>query len=235
VLATWQLVHNDVKTAISKGEVMTLLTWLMRRSKTRCCQRVSYLLVTTTCDWNVSLYHKRSLLYLIQIWILHPPANYMININTGSYCLDCLWCTKNLICTASSLSFVITTFLSLCAYCCSTFYKVCFVAYLCDKAKTLLPRIKQWWNHRLWVPWEILCTRLMITSKILGMLNKIMFHCVLYKNWGCVCRSAQVYLQHLIHRRAIDPGTKWDKGSATKTMHDSTRMSECSHNLMRSL
>lgn len=116
VLATWQLVHNDVKTAISKGEVMTLLTWLMRRSKTRCCQRVSYLLVTTTCDWNVSLYHKRSLLYLIQIWILHPPANYMININTGSYCLDSLWCTKNVILTASSLSFVITTFLSLCVH-----------------------------------------------------------------------------------------------------------------------
>jgi hypothetical protein len=67
--------------------------------------------------------------------------------------------------------------LSLCAYCCSTFYKVSFVAYLYDKAKTLLPRIKPWWKHRWWVPWEILCTRLRITSKVLGMLNKIMFHC----------------------------------------------------------
>jgi hypothetical protein len=54
---------------------------------------------------------------------------------------------------------------------------VSFVAYLCDKAKTLLPRIKPWWKHRWWVPWEILCTRLRITSKVLGMLNKIMFHC----------------------------------------------------------
>jgi hypothetical protein len=50
VLATWQLVHNDEKTAISKGEVMTVLTLLKQISKTRCCQRVSYLLVTNTCD-----------------------------------------------------------------------------------------------------------------------------------------------------------------------------------------
>jgi hypothetical protein len=42
--------------------------------------------------------------------------NYMININTGSYCLNFLWCTKNLTLPASSLSFVITTFLSLCVH-----------------------------------------------------------------------------------------------------------------------
>jgi hypothetical protein len=82
VLATWQWVHNDVKRAISKCEVMTVSTWLKQRSKPRCCQRVSYLLVTTTCDWNVSLYHKGSLLYLIQTSILHPLANYTINVNT---------------------------------------------------------------------------------------------------------------------------------------------------------
>ncbi len=167
---------------------MTVLTWLKQRSKTRCCQRVSYLLVTNT--WNVSLYHLilNTNLHIASSCKLRDQYKHRV-MGHGSYCLNSLWCTKNLILTASSLSFVITTFLSLCV---NTVALLSIKCALCDKAKTLLPRIKPWWKHRWWVRWEILCTRLRITSKVLGMLNKIMLHCVLYKNWGCVCRSAQV-------------------------------------------
>jgi hypothetical protein len=55
-------------------------------------------------------------LILNTVSILHTLANYMININTGSHCLESLWCTKNVILTASSLSFFITTSLSLCVH-----------------------------------------------------------------------------------------------------------------------